>query len=180
MAARSWVILTALLGITAALAGCTTNAATDDAPAQTPPPASAPAPAPEATPPAPRAEPSPPPEDFSLADSGEISGTFEKTWDIRVANVAFRDAQMHFSLASLQPGAPSTARINLALYDPNGQLVKTETVGLGAPANELTWTFTPGMLSMPGSYELKATTASQAALPSGGFASYDVWATVEY
>ncbi|HET6406128.1 MAG TPA: hypothetical protein VFH78_15935, partial [Candidatus Thermoplasmatota archaeon] len=113
------------------------------------------------------------------SDAGTIQGAFEKTWDIHVPNVAFRDAGLHFSLAGIQPGAPPTAIVHLTLYDPHGTPVKTGSVGLGAESNELRWSFTPGQLPLAGAYQLKAT-APQPTLMSAGFASYEMAAHVSY
>lgn len=178
MAARTWVF--ALLLATAVFAaGCTNDAPTPDEDAgATPPPSEG-----GATPPAPGPAPSQPaarPSDFTLVERGPIEGAFEQTWDIQVANVAFSDAGLRFALEPVQAGAPPTALIHLTLYDPNGAPLKSGTVGLGAPSNTLEWAFSPGQLPQAGTYQLKATNAEQGPLPSGGFATYDLQAHVNY
>lgn len=177
MAARTWTL--ALLVATATLlAGCTSNGPASDkgndgpAPPADQPPAQTPDRAP------PRAAERP--NDFTLTDAGEIQGPFSQTWTIQVANVAFNAAGLTFSLESLQAGAPPTALIHLTLYDPNGAPLQQGTVGLGAPSNELTWTFSPGQLPLAGTYELKAESAPQGGLPSAGFAAYSLDAHVRY
>lgn len=176
MAARTWVLITALVLASAAIAGCTKPA--DDAPEQpdTMPPADK-TPAPGNN--APNA-PAPPPSDYVLDDAGEIQGPFEKTWEIHVTNVAYRETSLRFELASLQAGAPPTARVTLALYDPMGTPIKSAAVGLGADSNGLDWTFMLGELPVPGAYQLKATTGTDSPLPSLGAASYQLHAIVDY
>lgn len=174
MAARTWAL--ALLVATAAiLSGCTNNESGNED--DNTPPVSEPAPSNGGSSAPPRAPERP--TDVAFQDSGEIQGPFEHAWDIDVANIAFRDAGLTFSLAGLQPGAPPTAMIHLTLYDPNGAAVQTGTVGLGAPSNEIAWTFTPGQLPVAGTYQLKAESAA-AGLPSAGFASYALDAHVRY
>ena len=172
MAARTWML--ALLVATSALvAGCTNNDNGDDDPDT--PPVSEPAPD-TGSPQTPR--PAERPSDFSLEDAGDVQGPFSKTWEISVANLAFNEAGMTFSLEGLQPGAPPTALIHLTLYDPNGAALQQGTAGLGAPSNSLTWSFSPGQLPLAGTYQLKAET--QGNLPSAGFAAYSLEAHVDY
>ena len=180
MAARTWM-LALLVATSAILAGCTNNDNGNDGNDDTnagAPPVSEPAPGSGGSTPPPRETASP--ENFALQDAGEIEGSFSEAWDIEVANIAFRDAGLHFALQGLQPGTPPTALIHLTLYDPNGAAVQTGSVGLGAPSNELTWTFSPGQLPLAGTYQLKAENAPQGTLPSAGFAAWTLEAHVTY
>lgn len=127
----------------------------------------------------PRAEP--------VQDAGDVAGPFEKAWNLEVASVAFREAHVQFSLAGAQAGAPPTARVQLSLLDPNGALVKTESVGLGAPGDSLSWTLRAADMPAPGTYVLKATATPDAnaspgpgVLPSAGLAKYTLHAEVLY
>lgn len=177
MAARTWML--ALLVATSAIAaGCTTNGTGDDGNDDTnTPPVSEPAPNTGNTQ-TPR--PAERPSNFALSDGGEIGGPFSKTWDVQVANVAFNDAGLTFTLQGLQPGTPPTALVYLTLYDPNGATLEQGSVGLGAPSNELTWTFSPGQLLVAGTYQLKAENAPEGSLPSAGFAAWTLEAYVNY
>lgn len=183
---RLLVLLVALALPAALLAGCTSN--DDGGDAGTPPPAGSggDADAPGASRPgngaanpphAAHAEP--------VEDAGDIAGPFEKTWNLDVASVAFREARVDFALAGAQAGAPPTARVQLSLLDPNGAVVKTESVGLGAPADSLSWTLRAADLPAPGTYVLQATATPSAdagpgALPSAGLAKYTLHAEVMY
>lgn len=179
MVARTPLLLALALATAAALAGCTNDAGDNDpAPEPQQPPA---APEPRAPEPQPApAPPAPAPQDYALAENGEIRGTFDRTWDIVVANVAFREAGLRFALDGLQPGSPPTARVHLTLYDPNGAPVQTGIVGVGAPSNEIAWAFSPGQLPLAGTYQLRATSAADTPLPSGGFATWMLDAHVDY
>lgn len=175
MAARP-LLLGLILATAVLAAGCTNDTAQPPA-NERPPPAGN-----DAQPPAGNAPPTPSaaPQDYVLEDSGDIEGAFEHAWDVEVANVAFRDAGITFTLRGIEPGVPPTARVHLTLYDPNGVPLQSGSVGLGAEANELTWSFTPGQLPLAGSYTLKAATADSAPLPSGGYANWDLAAHVTY
>lgn len=175
-------VLPAVLALSVALAGCTATQDNADTADPAPPVATPEPPQPPARPPGetPGSQPPAPPQDVELADAGEIAGTFERTWDIKVENVAFQRVDVRFSVAGVQDGAPPTARVHLTLRDPDGLLVKEGSVGLGAPSNGLAWAFSTGQLLTPGSYQLKATTAHEAPLPSAGFATYSFAAHVDY
>lgn len=178
--------LVLLLGSALLLAGCTSPG---DEPATDPAP-KAPASNPGGNNPggsnaaAPPAQQPPPAHHDAepLQDAGDVAGPFEKAWNLEVASVAFREAHVEFSLAGAQAGAPPTARVELALVDPQGNVLKKESVGLGADADALSWTLRAADLPAAGTYVLKATSAPAGAgsLPSAGFAKYTLHAEVLY
>lgn len=167
------------------LAGCTSSG---DEPATDPAP-EAPAPNPGAKSPggatgaAPPAQQHPPAHQSEpVQDAGDIAGPFAKAWNVDVASVAFREVRVDFALAGAQAGAPPTARVELALLDPAGNVVKTQAVGLGADVDSLSWTLRAADMPAPGTYVLQATSsqAAPAGLPSGGLAKYTLHAEVLY
>lgn len=172
MAVRTWALLATFLLAFAALAGCTKSDEGDDgAPMPTNPTdgsggsdgGSAAA-----------------PEDFLLEDGGDIQGPFSQSWSIEVENVAYSMAMIHFELAGLEAGAPPTARVNLQLADPDGNVVKGAVLGLGGEGNAASWELTPAETPVPGTYVLSAVSGSDAPLPSLGLASYTLHAEVTY
>lgn len=170
MAARTWTILACALLATSLVAGCTNkDDPADDGTNETGgnggtggPPANAST-----------------PTDFNLTDSGAISGPFSQTWAIEVENVAFSSAMIHFALSGVQGGAPPTARVNLALTDPEGAEVMSATLGLGGAAS-VDWTLTAAELPVPGTYTLAAVADATTPLPSAGLANYELAATITY
>lgn len=182
MAARKWTLLAALLVVGAALAGCTSPS---DSPAPKQPQAQPPAgeqPGPADPPAAQPAKPAPAPKVEPVYDSGAIQGSFEKAWTLDVPTMGFRSADVAFVLTGAQPGAPPTARVYLAFLDPDGKEIKSAILGLGGAANEVTWSFPNGDMPRAGAYRIVATAEPQddAALPSVGFANYELAAQVNY
>lgn len=177
---RSWPLVTLLVLASVTLAGCTSPdepAAPSPMPGDGAPPAPGPAPGGNA-PQAPAAKPNVQP----VTDTGTIQGTFEKSWTLEIPKVGFRDVTVSFSLKGVEESAPPTARVQLALLDAQGALVKTGLVGLGAE-NALEWALTPADLPAAGTYTLQATSQADApggALPSLGLAKYDLYAMPNY
>lgn len=168
MPVRAWTIATLLL-VTTILAGCTgSDEGGDEADATTPAPDGG------------GSGPSAPPQDFLIEDAGEITGPFTRTWSIDVDNVAYSAANIHFEMAGLQAGAPPTARVHLQLSDPEGNPVKTATLGVGGSGDSITWGLTPADTPTAGTYTLRAVAGSDDPLPSAGFASWALHAQVTY
>lgn len=181
MAARKWTLLAALLLAGAVLAGCTAPDA-PDAPAPQPPAGGEPgASDPPASPPR-DVKPAPAPKVEPVYDSGAIEGPFEKEWKLDVPTMGFRSADIAFTLLGAQPGAPPTARVYLAFLDPDGKEIKSAVLGLGGSGNEVTWSFPNGDMPRAGTYRIVATAQPQddGALPSVGFANYELAAQVNY
>jgi hypothetical protein len=168
MPVRTWA-LAAILLLASVLAGCTN--ADDGAGDGTPTPGPGNGGGDGAT---------APPADFLIEDAGAITGPFDETWDVVVANVAYDSASIHFELAGLQAGAPPTARVNLELADPDGSVVKSATLGVGGSGNAVTWELTPADTPTAGTYTLRAVAGSDAPLPSAGFATWALHAQVTY
>lgn len=120
------------------------------------------------------------PSDFNLSDSGQIAGPFSQSWPIEVENVAFRSATVHFALSGAQAGAPPTARVNLALTDPDGAVVMSATIGLGGSGDSVDWTLTAAELATAGTYTLAAVADDSSPLPSAGLASWEMAVLVTY
>lgn len=165
------------LAVALLLAGC---AAKDPAPtASTPPASSTPAPAPGPSQDQGNAAPAIP-TSVTLKDAGDVQGQFEKTWDLNVPAVGFRDALVQFNLTGASDGAPPTAHVYLSLLDASGKEVKGQAIGLGESANTLKWTLSPSQLGQ-GAYKLKATSQpGPVALPSGGLGKFSLYAAVAY
>ena len=171
MPARTWALLGTLLVATLA-AGCT-KGGDDPGSGGTPTPAdggTTPTPGGNAT----------TPDDFTLEDSGAFQGPFQQTWDIPVENVAYTAATIQFELAGVQAGAPPTARVNLQLADPEGNIVKSTTLGVGGSGNSAAWDLTPADTPTPGTYTLSAVSGSDLPLPSGGVATWTLLAQITY
>jgi hypothetical protein len=121
------------------------------------------------------------PSGFFVTDGGQVQGPFDRSWPLKVAAVGFRDALVEFNLSGVQEGVPPTARVHLSLQDAAGREIKGEDVGLGASPT-LHWSLGARELPLPGTYTLKATSAQAqgAPIPSGGAASYHLFAAVTY
>lgn len=171
MAARAWALVATLLFASAALAGCTKPDAGDDGAPTTPtlPTGGSDGGGTGAT-----------PEDFLLDDGGTIQGPFSQSWNIEISNVAYSMAMVHFELAGLEAGAPPTARVNLQLADPDGNVVKSAIVGVGGDGNAASWDLTPAETPVPGTYVLSAVAGSDAPVPSLGLATWSLHAEVMY
>lgn len=167
--------LVALLLVATVLAGCT---APENAPEADPAPSR---PGPKG--PAGAAPGHPTDHAAPVEDAGDIAGPFQKTWDLHVASVAFREAHVEFALAGAQPGAPPTARVQFSLLDPEGNVVKTALVGLGGDSDTLSWTLRAADLPAPGTYTLQAVngvSADPTSLATPGLAKYTLHAQVLY
>lgn len=171
MAARAWALVATLLLASAALAGCTKPDAVEDDTPTTPtiPTGGSGGESPGAT-----------PEDFLLDDGGTIQGPFSQSWNVEIANVAYSMALVHFELAGLEAGAPPTARVNLQLADPDGNVVKSGVVGVGGDGNAASWDLTPAETPVPGTYVLSAVAGSDLPVPSLGLATWTLHAEVMY
>lgn len=182
---RSWALLATLL-LPALLAGCTGDEPPAMEPDETPPAggsgsgATPPADGSggSATPPAPAVKPTTKP----VEANGEIAGPFEESWDLAVPAANPRQAVVAFALAGMQEGAPPTARVNIGLYDPEGTLLKSETLGLGGTADSLSWTLGAADLPAAGTYSIRASSQPETGglVPSAGFAKFTLYALVEY
>lgn len=181
MAPRTWTLLTTLLLAGALLAGCTSPDPAPQAPQPQPPAGDEPAAQPPAN--APRdSKPAPKPAVRPVQDSGAIEGPFERTWQLDVPTMGFRTADVSFALKGVQPGAPPTARIYLAFLDPEGKEIKSAVLGLGGAGDSITWSFPNSDMPFAGAYSIvaKAEPHGDQALPSVGFAQYDLAAQVNY
>jgi hypothetical protein len=176
------LLVTLLVATALAAAGCVKNEAAPSAPSNgndhaAPPPSddgrgSNPPPPPART-----------PTSTHVSDKGSIQGTFEHAWAIAVPAISPKDFTVDFALASAEAGAPVTAIVTLVLTDPDGKLVKTETIGLGQPHESVAWSLAPGDVMKTGDWKLKATAQAPAGtegIPSAGVAAWTLAAAVDY
>lgn len=175
---RAWPLLS-LVALSVALAGCTSS----DMPPEPAPAQPAPSPPESSQPPAAREE-APPvrPVVAPVADKGAIQGPFAKKWTLTLPQVGVREMNVDFKLTGAQAGAPPTARLVLKLVGPEGEVLKSATVGLGGSANQVAWALSGADVPMAGDYVLEATSESAQghALPSGGLGNYELAMGAQY
>lgn len=184
------VTFVALL-VTAALAGCTSDAPPADG-TTTPPTGTTPTGGTGTTPTGGTGTTTPPTSGGNTTNppanpapvtaSGQIAGPFEEEWAIPVPAVSPRAMTIQFNLTGAQPGAPVTASVFLVLKDPQGATVKSANLGLGGSGDKVDWAFSAADVTATGDYKLQATARSDLPqpVPSGGVANYQLTATVTY
>lgn len=129
--------------------------------------------------------PQPRPTTQPVTDQGGIQGQFSKSWTLTVPQVSPKLVTVLFNLTGAQPGAPPTALVHLQFAGPDGTVLKSADVGLGASGgNAVAWTFGPADLGATGDYVVSATAAAPApgapGLPSGGVGNFQFYGHVEY